>query len=251
MNKLAIRTVLALSLFLLAAAISGVGVGSAAAGNTTGVLCAAVTTGATFSDSDCTTAQAGGEGFVHKSFPENTSTPVTVGSTTSTTFKTTVFSTTLTMICTSAGATNVILNTQGPGGGHEMYSWGTGVITFSGCTVTSPAGSNCKVNLGTIKTKPLLFTTLEQGMGVKFGPESGSLIAEVKIEGCTGSAVNLNRTYELTGSVVLTPNGAVLSSTHAGTTAQGTLFLGTSTIGMTTSLTMMTSNGSGAISWTT
>ena len=133
-----------------------------------------------------------------------------------------------------------------------MYSWGTAAITFSSCTVASPVGFGCVVSGGTMKTKPLLFTTKGEGMGVKFSPETGTTLGEVKIESCALPASVLNNTWSLSGSVVLTPHSATLTSTHAETTTQGTLtFVGGNVAGLATSLTLKGKVSGAGIAWTT
>lgn len=250
MKKHPIRTALVLAL-LGAVAGSGIATSTASASTTTGVTCKAVTTGATFSDSHCVTTSGGGSGFIHESLPQNTSTPITIAGAATTSVKSTIASVPVEIACSAAAGTG-ILNTQGPVGAQEMYSWGTAEITFSGCSLVSPTGFGCTVGSSTLKTNPLLFTTKEQGMGVKLAPETGTTIAEVKIDGCTGVASVFNGAWPLSGSVVLTPHGATLNSTHAETTAQGTLtFIGGNVAGLATSLTLKGTVAGWGISFTT
>lgn len=91
------------------------------------------------------------------------------------------------------------------------------------CTVTKPAGKGCVVNEATIQSNELSATTLGQAANnVKVTPAEGTTLASVKIESCSISA--LNNTFSLTGSYIATASGATLSTTHAGVTAQETLF---------------------------
>lgn len=250
MTRLSIRTAAVVAL-LGVVAVSGIATGSASASNTTGFTCRATGLGGVgFSDSHCVTAVGSGATFVHEALPENTSLPIAITNegTPAATIKATVpkVGIPIAISCTTAAGKG-IFNTQGAVPPKEMYSWGSAEIKFSGCTVEMPTGSGCTVTSGTVNTKPLLFTTYEQGMGVKFGPETGTTLAAVEISGCTGVASAFNGTWPLSGSVVLTPHGTTLASTHAESTAQGTLtFIGGNVAGLTSNITFKSTGGSGS-----
>jgi hypothetical protein len=243
MSRPRIRAAL-LVLVLGVLAGNGVAAGSASA-DTTAVTCEAGLVVIGFSDSHCT-VEAGPGSFFHRSFPENTSSPITVVSipgTTAATVKAHVMGVEVSIVCTTASGTG-ILNTVGSGA--TMYSEGYEVkITFGNCTVESLA-PGCVVHGGTVTTKPLVFTTKGQGMGVKVEPELGSVLAEITIENCPPQAANFNGTWPLKGSVVMTPHGATLTSGHTETTVQGTLtWFGANKAGLTSSLTLKGPNGDG------
>jgi hypothetical protein len=227
--------------------------GSAAASNTTGVTCKAALGGAGFSDSHCVNAVGSGAAFVHESLSPNTSTPITIteGGAPAATFKSTVSPFTVAISCNSASGTG-ILNTAVPIPPREMYSWGTAEITFGNCGIEAPLNFTCTVFEGTVKTSALVWTTEGQGMGVEFAPETGATLAKATISGCSGMAAPLNGTWPLEGTVVLTPHGATLTSTHAETTMQGTLtFVGGNPAGLTTNLTVKSKFAAAGIAFTT
>jgi hypothetical protein len=89
-------------------------------------------------------------------------------------------------------------------------------------------------------------------MGLKFTPIEGTLLATFIIDGCTGAGPSqLNKTYNVEGSVIGTPEGATAKFTHAGTTAQGTLVLnGTITAGINGAVTFKGESGGGLASTT-
>jgi hypothetical protein len=219
---------------------SGVAAGSASA-DTTAVTCKAGFSTPGFTDPHCVGVGMFGS-FFHESFPENTSSPITiVNAGMAATIKANVSGLEVSVECTTASGSG-ILNTVG---GPPMYSEGYEVkITFGGCTVESTTG--CTVSGGTVTTKPLVFTTKGQEMGVKVSPELGSVLAEITIDNCPAPITGLNGTWPLKGSVVLTPHGATLTSEHTPTTIQGTLlWFGTHKAGLTSNLTLKGPSGAG------
>ncbi len=132
--------------------------------------------------------------------------------------------------------------------GEEHIATGTGVITYSGVTVTKPAGKGCKVftdklpgkekgTEGVVDTRELKASTAGQGMGLKFEPAEGTVFASFIIEGCSVSA--FNKTYEVTGSVVSSSiDGATVNFTETQTTGQETLKLGGQKAGIEGTLTL-------------
>lgn len=103
----------------------------------------------------------------------------------------------------------------------EHFSEGTGFTSFSGITVTKPAGKGCKVKGEKVVTTELRGTSLGQGMEGKLEPVTGTLFAKFEIEGCSVAA--LNGVYEVKGSIKCPGDGATVICTDAATTAQGTL----------------------------
>jgi hypothetical protein len=118
----------------------------------------------------------------------------------------------------------------------EWYTHWEWTYYWTEAEVSKPAGKGCKIKTGTVNSKALRATTLEQGMALKIEPETGSVIAEFEVEGCSVAA--LNGSYKLEGSFKLVPNGATLTSTHAEITEQGTLKLRGQKAGISTSLTV-------------
>jgi hypothetical protein len=105
----------------------------------------------------------------------------------------------------------------------EHYYEGTAWLDYTEVKVKKPEGKGCKVKNETVIAH-LKFTTLKQGDNIKFEPATaGKPFAEFTIEGCTIAA--LNGLYEVKGSVLVEPNGATLTTTAGGTTAQETLKL--------------------------
>jgi hypothetical protein len=241
MRRPRLRVALA-ALVLGVLAGNGVVAGSASA-DTTAVTCEAGIVMGGFSDSHCVNEVPFGNYF-HKSFPERTNTAISVvNAGTAATVKANVMGVEVAIVCETASGSG-ILNTAGSG--STMYSEAYEVkITFGNCSVESPV-TGCEVSGGTVTTKPLVFTTKGQGMGVKVAPESPSVLAEITIVNCPPQASVFNGTWPLKGSVVLTPHGATLTSGHTETTVQGTLtWFGPYKAGLTSNLTFKASNGSG------
>lgn len=103
----------------------------------------------------------------------------------------------------------------------EHFIEGTGQTSYSGVSVTKPAGKGCKVKAGEFKTKLLKGTSAGQGMEGKLEPAEGTTFGEFEIEGCSIAAIN--GVYQITGSIKCPGDGATVLCTHAATTAQGTL----------------------------
>ncbi len=113
----------------------------------------------------------------------------------------------------------------------EHYAHGEGTVTFSEVFVTKPAGKGCEVftdnekgeeeGVATVMTRQLKGTTKGQGHRVKIEPAVGNTLATFWITHC--SVVALNGTYEVTGTLTGTPEGATLVFNGADVTAQGTL----------------------------
>ncbi len=230
----------ALWIVLLGILASGVSAGSASA-DTTAVTCEAGLSVGGFADSHCVNETINAN-FFHKSFPTNTSSPITiVNAGMAATIKAHVMGVEVSIECMTAGGSG-ILNTVG---GPPMYSEAYEVkITFGNCSVEKFPG--CTVSGGTVTTKPLVFTTKGQEMGVEVAPENPPILAEVTIDGCPPQTAIFNGTWPLKGSVVLTPHGATLTSEHTPTTIQGTLtWFGPNKAGLTSNLTLKGPTGAG------
>jgi len=135
-------------------------------------------------------------------------------------------------------------NKQAASGEH--YSHELDTLTFTGVTVKGPAGKGCKVykDEGGTKGKEAEFATNElttttegQGLAETVMPAAGETVATLFIEGCEGALKTLNKTWTITGGFKGTPEGGTMGFTHAGTTAQETLFFGGAKAGINGSLT--------------
>ncbi|MGD9736671.1 MAG: hypothetical protein AB7V58_13880 [Solirubrobacterales bacterium] len=119
----------------------------------------------------------------------------------------------------------------------ESSVTGTGVIEYTGCTVTKPSGKGCVVKGGEITTNEVKGTTAGQAEAkIKFTPNSGETFASITIEGC--SIGSLNNTFPLAGSLIADVNGATITSTHAGITSQNTLKFGGTKAGIEGAMTI-------------
>jgi hypothetical protein len=221
------------------AATSAVGLvatASAAPSGTTAFTCKSISPspGAGFSDAHCKTAVASGATFVHKAF-----TTPTVLTVTNTETGTTKSPTKLHGVSSGVELELESNEVSGVGTvenvltGEAHKARGFGKIEYKGVTVVKPAGKGCKVKTGEVKTAELEAETFE--MGLKFKPKTGEEFASFEVEGCSVAA--LNKKYTVTGSIIGTPEGATTKFTRAGTTEQGTLFLGGQKAGIDGTLT--------------
>jgi hypothetical protein len=240
MNRSRNRTFVAIALLSIAA-VSGTAAASASATGTTAYTCTAGS-GAGFSDAHCVKAVGSGATFVHVPITQATDVEITNagtanGTTESTpaTFKAQIMGVELSVACTTVGGKGKMENGTS---GAEMIFSGTAVLVFSGCTVEQLP--DCTVSGGSVTTNSLTFTTAGQGMGAKVAPTTGTVLANVTIDGC-----NLNVTLPLTGSLVLTPNGATLNTTHNEITLQNTLKFAGQKAGLSLSLTSIGPSGAG------
>jgi hypothetical protein len=238
------RRGIAIGISVLASlALMAFGVATASAYQTA-VTCAPG--GTQFSDAHCTT---GGTGFGHVEIAEGTATPFTY--TNERTAEETksaavwkqkwpVLGISVSVACTTVGANGSLTNKRNAA--EEMFMGGTGTISFSGCTVTEPAGKGCVVTGTGFTTNTLAFTTEGQAAnGVKFAPKSGTTLWGVPISGCSGAG--FNNTYPATGSFVLTASGATLTAAHLAITTQNTLTSGGKPMGLEGALTVSKEGG--------
>lgn len=228
---------------LVSLALLAFSVGSASAYQTA-VTCAPG--GTQFSDAHCTTA---GSGFGHVEISEGTSTPLawTNERTTEETKGAAVWhqkwnfsGVAVSVTCTTVGANGSLTNKKNAS--NEMFMSGTATMTFSGCSVTEPAGKGCVITGTGFTTNTLAFTTEGQTAGsVKFSPNSGTTLWSVPISGCK-SAI-LNNTFPVSGTFVLTGSGATLTASHVAITSQGTVKSGGDKVGLEGAFTVSMEEG--------
>jgi hypothetical protein len=230
-------------LVVLALALSAVAAQGASAAENTAYTCAPG--GTQFSNATCTTA---GTGFGHVVVPVNTSTAIT-GTGGLTKLATTISGVAVQLQATSVDVTGTMENHVV---GTEMVASGEGTITYTGVTVTAPAGKGCKVfekkegetliNEGMVSTNVLKASTAGLTHNLNFSPASGSTFASFQVSGCSIAA--LNGLYEVTGSVQSTSIvGTATKFTHANTTAQGTLKVRGQVAGIEGELNLFGANG--------
>jgi hypothetical protein len=233
---------------ICALAISSVVVQSAAGASTTGFTCKEKKEpgGAGFSGPHCASAEAVGTGakFEHVAIAEKL---ITEGHVTGgvAKLKSVQSGVTLELQAIKSEATATGMNNKS---GSEHFIEGTGVTTYSGVTVTSPAGKGCSVKGGAVVTNKLFGTSKGLAMEGILTPASGETFAEFTIEGCSIAA--LNHIYTVKGSVRCGNDGATITCTHASTTEQGTLTLSGQKAGVEVSTTVTAANGT-ALSATT
>jgi hypothetical protein len=122
--------------------------------------------------------------------------------------------------------------------GEVHFAKGGGVLNYTECAVTKPAGRECKVKGNAVTTNTLTATTKGAGDLLEFiGEGAGKSFAPIVIENCKENKPP-NLTYPVTGTVKIPPSGATLSSTIAETKAQGTLIFGGGPSGLSGSLTL-------------
>lgn len=120
----------------------------------------------------------------------------------------------------------------------------TGTVSYTGCTVTKPAGKGCVVSGGKVTTKELTGES-EGATIVKIKPAAGETIATVVIEKC--SITGLNNSYPVTGSLKASVSGATATTTEAGVTEQATLKFGGQKAGLGGSVTDKGPNGNAIV----
>lgn len=217
--------------------------GASAAAGTTAYTCVpgVVTNGTGFSKEHCKVADKVASGtastFVHEAIPVNTTTNLRisnkkVGPNTETTsvvklrsvragVEVELQATGVEAAAETEAFPNHMFNRIS---GEEMYVEGEGRIKFSGVKVTKPAGKGCAVAEETVTTRLLTASTAGLTSQLKFTPSGTEPFATFVVSGC--SVAGLNGTYEVTGSIKGSIDGATTTFTHAGTTEQATLKLG-------------------------
>ncbi|HET7445200.1 MAG TPA: hypothetical protein VFJ57_11125 [Solirubrobacterales bacterium] len=214
---------------LLAMVVSAFAVASASAKGTTAYTCVKDPEGDLLG-AHCLTSGGGSEKYKHVAIKqdETTTTTATNANTAEETkaarkaiLKGTLSGVTTQIECSEIHGEGSLENKVS---GEEMYLTSGGRLHFTGCVVGIPAGKGCKISGETITTNEMESTSLGLEHSVKVGGMGGGAIAEIKIEGCTVSA--LNNTFPLTGSLIAIGPGATLTATHSEVTAQGTLKFG-------------------------
>jgi hypothetical protein len=241
------RTVLGLC--VAAALLVSAFAAQSASAETTEFTCSKSVTTKTWSDAHCTNSSTGTKEYGHVAIPENTTTDAIGGAGTSfegeQKLRASINGINVELVSKSVSGTGSVKNTTV---GGKMRVEGTGTSTLTNVTVQAPASKGCKVftdnggvkgEEGVIHTNELKVVTTEE-MGLKTEPVATSF-ATFFIGNCAGSEAleGLNKTYEITGSVIGEPSGGEGIFTHAATTAQNTLKLnGTIKLGI---------NGSGTV----
>jgi hypothetical protein len=205
-----------------------------ASAETTAFTCSKEVTTKTWSDAHCTNSTSGTKEDGHVAVAENTTTATTASPGTSKPIqklRATIGGINTELVTTTVSGAGSMHNTTVNG---EMQATGTGTKTYTAVTVAAPANKGCKVYTDTVEkekgeegvvhTREIKASTTSE-MGVKFEPNVGNVFATFIIEGCAGSEAlkGLNKTYEVTGSVIGVPNGGEVVFEHAATTAQNTL----------------------------
>jgi hypothetical protein len=95
--------------------------------------------------------------------------------------------------------------------GGEMFSHGTGQITFSNVTVVEPAhcaveGITAPGGPGMVTTTPLTATTKGQGMNLKFSPVTAPAFTEFKLVNNGGTCAAANPAVKIDGTVLGQPD---------------------------------------------
>ncbi|HEX6666692.1 MAG TPA: hypothetical protein VF081_08870 [Solirubrobacterales bacterium] len=136
---------------------------------------------------------------------------------------------------TGVSGSGSMVNKKAANGEH--FTEGEGTITFTGVTVTEPAGRGCQVythkedgsgnpgeegEAGVVHTRTLKATTEGQGDNVKFTAKDGGSFANFWIT-CTTKLAAIEGTWSCTGSVKGQPNGATTNFTHATVTTENLL----------------------------
>lgn len=203
---------------------------------TTGFTCSSKAALKDYSDVHCKTFVGSGGSFGHVTITDGVVTEViesnesTGGATVPSFLASTISGVEVQLEATGVSASGTGENMKdGTSGEHTVLK--TGTITYTGVTVSKPAGLGCKVfetealaNEKMVSTTKLKATSAGQGMAVKIEPNEGTTFANFWISGCSITA--LNGKYSATGSVKTSSiEGATTLFTHANTTEQGTLKL--------------------------
>ncbi|HVQ59332.1 MAG TPA: hypothetical protein VMS60_10560 [Solirubrobacterales bacterium] len=198
--------------------------------------------GRTFSGDHCRPGDSEGK-YGHYKVAENTTTELTGNSNgESMKLKTTVGGVAGTLTATGLQGSGSMENAVDPSGEHYVQASLTGVfkevtINVPKCFVYTHDGTATPATQGVIDTQQLKTTSTGQGDAVKFEPNEGQVFARLwladknKVVG-GGSECICSGTYTITGSVKGEPNGATFVFTHAGTTTQNTLKMGTGESGV-------------------
>jgi hypothetical protein len=222
----------ALGLCIASALIVSAFAAQSASAETTAFTCSENVTTKTWSDPHCTNT-GGTKAFGHVAIAENKTTTITseVGTSIETLrLKAIIIGIPTELVTTTVTGSGSVHNATV---GGKKQATGSGSKTYTNVTVAAPASKGCQVYTdnnkalgepGVIHTNGLKGATTEE-MGLRVEPAAGNVLTTFFISGCKGSEAleGLNKTYEVTGSVVGEPNGGEIVFTHAKTTEQNTL----------------------------
>lgn len=229
---------------LCALAVSAFATSSASASSATAYTCATnLIGGPGFKAAHCTPEDVVSTGATYKHVEITPKTPTEVSATnertaTNTTAHSpailhgTVSGVETAVECTKVHGMGTIENKEEAG---EMFAHVTGTLTYTECKVTKPVGKECVVKGGEITTNKLTGKTLS-AKEAEIKPFEGTEFAKIPIEKCT--IAGLNNTFPVQGSLKANLNGATVSSTSAGVTAQNTLKFAGQKAGLQGSLTL-------------
>ncbi|HEX5608657.1 MAG TPA: hypothetical protein VFX45_01035 [Solirubrobacterales bacterium] len=214
--------------------------GASAVSGTTAFTCkagAGDVGGKTYTTDHCKPSEAAGE-FGHYKITEGTSTELAGNSNGEVAkLKATIAGAAVTFTSSSATGSGTMENKVDVSGEH--YAHGEGTIVFNEITVSTPKcfaytdEGGAKGAKGTVDTEKLTVTTKGQGGALKLTPATGEIFARFwvldanKKTSAEGGECPIGSTYTITGSIKGVPDGATARMTHAESTAQGTLKLGT------------------------
>jgi hypothetical protein len=175
--------------------------------------------------------------YEHVAIPENTKTEVTVsnettgGETEVAKLKETVGGVGLELQATTTHAEGWMENRINPET-HEHYIFGEGATTYTGVTVTKPAGKGCKVwtdnggakgEEGAVHTNTLKGTSAGQGMRGMLEPAGGGVVATFILECGVTKVPGIEGTWEITGKVTCPGSGTTVHCLHSEITEEETL----------------------------
>ncbi len=205
------KAVIGLALLCSLAFCALVAQGAAAAGaGQTAFTCGEASGTGEYSDAHCDNAASGGK-FHHVAIPANTSTAITLtnGGTANETKEATpahLFVAKLHGVaevevnCSTVSGSGTMENTET---GGIMKASGSGTISWSGCT----ANHGCTVAIENTSVKAETVEGLaEEGHGLKFSPQTGSLFTKVTFTG-TGCPLKAFGAIPVEGSTIATAHG--------------------------------------------
>lgn len=189
--------------------VAAVGASAASAASITVHKCEVATgTGTSYTSGTCTTEGAGG----FQKVPFTTTEGVEVANASAFELKTTNGGVNFVIKCTGLEGSGTATDA-----GEQIN--GSGItLTYTGCTVTAPAGKGCKVQAGPtaekITTNTLKSTTTRSEAGnfkTTYLPASGETFVTIAVSGCSTAALNGNK--EVTGSASTTESTDTMKQT--------------------------------------
>lgn len=212
----------AIGLSLLCALLLGaIAAPGANAKGTTVFACEKVESGAQFKDEHCTEMSTG-VGWTHKEISAGTeinitgtneSTAAATKAVTEVVLTATVSGFNAEIACEKLKMTGILMNKASPALTVTGEKLG---LTLTACATRGEWQElGCKVKGAEIKVTNASSTNEEGSMELEIKPETGKPFATIALEGC--SASELNKSYELTGTFRMRPEGATLTTTAAST----------------------------------